>query len=78
MASSVVIDAVDKVIERTCSASPFDGLHTVYLQQQYFQKHFHFVVSSRHCAFGVCIYICTCSFYVHVHACSYSMQISCI
>ena len=43
--ASVVIDAVDKVIERNCSASPFDGLHTAYLQQQYFQKHFHFVVS---------------------------------
>ena len=43
------------VIERNCSASPFDGLHTAYLQQQYFQKHFYFVVS---CAFCV---------YMHVH-----------
>lgn len=51
--TSVVIDAVDKVIERSCSASPFDGLHTAYLQQQYFQKHFHFVVSSILYAFSI-------------------------
>lgn len=51
--ASVIIDTVDKVIERNCSAS-FDGLHTAYLQQQYFQKHFHFVVSS---VFYVCMHV---------------------
>ena len=46
--SSLVITAVDQVIERSCATSPFDGLHTAYLQQQYFQTHFHFVVSYTH------------------------------
>ena len=43
--TSIVIDAVDQVIKCSGVASPFDGLHTAYLQQQYFQKHLHFVVS---------------------------------
>ena len=57
--ASVVVSAVDKVIERSYVASPFDGLHTVYLQQQYFQKHFHFVVSSAHIIHLHWLYICT-------------------
>ena len=46
--TSVVIDAVDRVIKESRSVSPFNGLHTAYLQQQYFQTHFHFVVSCIH------------------------------
>ena len=46
--TSLVIDAVDKVIEHSCSVSPFDGLHTAYLQQQYFQNHLYFVASSSY------------------------------
>ena len=52
--TSVVIDAVDKVIERSSSASPFDGLHTAYLQQQYFQKQLHFVVSCTYSVLFMC------------------------
>ena len=51
--TSLVINAVDKVIKHSCSASPFDGLHTAYLQQQYFQKHFHFVVRSTQYVFSI-------------------------
>ena len=40
------IAAVDKVIGNYATISPFNGLHTAYLQQQYFKKHFHFVVNT--------------------------------
>ena len=50
--TSVVIDAVDKVIEHNCSASPFDIAH---LQQQYFQKHWY--VPHTVCTLFVCTYI---------------------
>ena len=42
--TSHVITAVDQAISSNAAVSPFDGLHTAYLQQQYFRKHFHFVV----------------------------------
>ena len=36
--TSSVISAVDKVINGAAASSPFDGLHTAYLQQEYFKK----------------------------------------
>lgn len=62
--ASHVICAVDKIISCTATESPFNGLHTAYLQQEYFKKHFHFVVSatkSYNSCFNTCVaFIGTC------------------
>ncbi len=42
--ASQVIKSVDKVLEKSRTALPFDGLHSLHLQQQYFKTHFFFVV----------------------------------
>ena len=46
--STQVIEAVDRVVHQSRTNLPFDGLQTAYLQQQYFQENFNFVVGNTY------------------------------